>query len=465
MLPLSHLKSSFHVSGNHQTVSHPVAPGNLCRSLPRSHGALAAQFSGVTSYCWMRLLGWSAIFVPLVAQRDHWGKREAFLSVGDSQRPHYMADRLRVGSSTSQEPLSDSPLATFSETGRFWPSKRPGSNTNWKTPALKKKKWPLNGTLAFSKSRERTQNFLMFSPSWPSVRILVWGTHASCLSVASLPPVPLCLFLSDFLDNLYSTFHIQMIYRKRFWGSLWSRSFSDIQKSEGSKTPLCLSLSWGGNQVSPTPEHAKVFPSNYSCFSEWGRTKLPLLLQIPKLFRFFWKNKDLTSHQRDNSRFLSADLPWYQSQFEHYLVYNLGIKLWLQKGKMTFWHREAMTFFRLQRKLVKMKFFSWKLQNQFFLQMQWRTTSLLKALPREKLEVNPFHVLEIQQPTFLKPQLWANQNFNQKKKKKGRVVSKRHFQSQAENYEIYVCLSEFMYVSVCAFLFFFYNIAEIVNEF
>ena len=119
MLPLSHPKSSFHVSGNHQTVSHPVAPGNLCRSLPRSHGALAAQFSGVTSYCWMRLLGRSAIFVPLVAQRDHWGKRDAFLSAGDSQRPHYMADRLRVGSSTSQEPLSDSPLATFSETGRF----------------------------------------------------------------------------------------------------------------------------------------------------------------------------------------------------------------------------------------------------------------------------------------------------------------------------------------------------------
>ena len=304
----------------------------------------------------------------------------------------------------------------------------------------------------------------MFSPSWPSVRIQVWGTHASCLSVASLSPVPLCLFLSDFLDNLYSTFHIQMIYRKRFWGSLWSRSFSDIQKSEVSKTPLCLSLSWGGNQVSPTPEHAKEFPSNYSCFSEWGRTKLPLLLQIPKLFRFFWKNKNLTSHQRDNSRFLSADLPWYQSQFEHYLVYNLGIKLWLQKGKMTFWHRVAMTFFRLQRKLFKIKFFSWKLQNQFFLQMQWRTTSLLKALLREKLEVNPFHVLEIQQPTFLKPQLWANQNFNQKKKKKESGVKETSSISGRKLWDL--CLSVWIYVclSVCLFGFF-DNIAEIVNEF
>ena len=29
MLPLRHAKSPFHASGNHQTVSHRVAPGNL----------------------------------------------------------------------------------------------------------------------------------------------------------------------------------------------------------------------------------------------------------------------------------------------------------------------------------------------------------------------------------------------------------------------------------------------------
>ena len=34
MLPLSHPKSSFHVSGNHQMVNHPGAPGNLGPSLP-----------------------------------------------------------------------------------------------------------------------------------------------------------------------------------------------------------------------------------------------------------------------------------------------------------------------------------------------------------------------------------------------------------------------------------------------
>ena len=49
--------------------------------------------------------------------------------------------------------------------------------------------------------------------------------------------------------------------------------------------------------------------------------------------------------------------PWYQSPFKHYLIYILAIKLWLQKGKMTFWHRMAMIFFRLQRKLVKTKIF------------------------------------------------------------------------------------------------------------
>ena len=49
--------------------------------------------------------------------------------------------------------------------------------------------------------------------------------------------------------------------------------------------------------------------------------------------------------------------PWYQSPFKHYLIYILAIKLWLQKGKMTFWHRMAMIFFRLQRKLVKINFF------------------------------------------------------------------------------------------------------------
>ena len=72
----------------------------------------------------------------------------------------------------------------------------------------------------------------------------------------------------------------------------------------------------------------------------------------------------------------------------------------------------AMMFFRLWRKLVKLKkIFSWKLQNKLFLHMQLKTTSLLKRLPREKLEVNPFHVPEIHEihsPLCLRPQPWAN---------------------------------------------------------
>ena len=88
MLPLSHPKSTLHVSGSLQMVSHPTAPRNL--SLPGSHAALAAWLSGVTSHCWMRLLGGSAIFVPLVAWRDDWDKRDAFLSAGDSRCPRSM---------------------------------------------------------------------------------------------------------------------------------------------------------------------------------------------------------------------------------------------------------------------------------------------------------------------------------------------------------------------------------------
>ena len=52
-------------------------------------------------------------------------------------------------------------------------------------------------------------------------------------------------------------------------------------------------------------------------------------------------------------------------------------------------------------------FFSRKLQNQFFLHMQLKT-SLLKSLPREKLEVNPFRVPEIHSPLCLRPWPWAN---------------------------------------------------------
>ena len=102
--------------------------------------------------------------------------------------------------------------------------------------------------------------------------------------------------------------------------------------------------------------------------------------------------------------------------------------------------------------------------------MQVKTGSLLKGLPREKLEVNPFHVLEIHSPLGLRPHPWANSNFKPKKKSGGGEGrgggTKRHFKSQAENYEISVGMSGFMYALVCVFFFFFlYDIAEVVDEF
>ena len=155
-------------------------------------------------------------------------------------------------------------LATFSETRKFWPCQRPGPSTNWGT----QKTWPLNGTLAFAKSRARTQNFFTSCPSWPSVRIRVSGTHATCLSVASLSPVPLCLSPSDFPDDPYLTFHIHMKKnsRKEFWGSLWSRSFSYFQKPVGSKnSPNILKNSLITTPVSqggegPSFPHSCKFP-------------------------------------------------------------------------------------------------------------------------------------------------------------------------------------------------------------
>ena len=110
-------------------------------------------------------------------------QKETAFCLSVTQYPHSMAYRLRMGSGMSQEPLSDSPLGYILRNWNIltlqkaWPQYKLGDP----------KKWPLNGTLAFAKSRERTQNFLMFSPSWPSVRIRTRGTHhAACVFL--LPP-------------------------------------------------------------------------------------------------------------------------------------------------------------------------------------------------------------------------------------------------------------------------------------
>ena len=52
-----------------------------------------------------------------------------------------------------------------------------------------------------------------------------------------------------------------------------------------------------------------------------------------------------------------------------------------------------------------------------FLHMQLKTTSLLKVLPREKLEVNPFHVLERHSQLCLRPQPWQIKTSSEEKKR------------------------------------------------
>ena len=97
----------------------------------------------------------------------------------------------------------------------------------------------------------------------------------------------------------------------------------------------------------------------------------------------------------------------------------------------------------------------WKLQNQFCLHMQLKTTRLLKVLPREKLEVNPFHVLEIHSQLCLRPQPWQIRTSSEEKKRGQKDILNL---KQKTVRSLSVCLSGFMHVSVyvfCVFFFFF----------
>ena len=130
---------------------------------------------------------------------------------------------------------------------------------------------------------------------------------SSCCLPVSCPP----LSPSGFLDDPYLTFHTHMISRKGFWDSLLSKSFSYIQKPEGSQSSpnnlkilfkLCLSLRWGGSQASPTPEHPKEFPCKYFCFSGWGRIKRPLLLKIPLTIQILLMGQTLPFPPEEQSK-------------------------------------------------------------------------------------------------------------------------------------------------------------------
>ena len=74
----------------------------------RSHLSLSDMTVGKVSH-----------FYAISGTERSLGQRDTFLSAGDSQYPHSVAGRLRVGSGMSWEPLSDSPLGYILRNGKI----------------------------------------------------------------------------------------------------------------------------------------------------------------------------------------------------------------------------------------------------------------------------------------------------------------------------------------------------------
>ena len=117
------------------------------------------------------------------------GKRDPFCQPVTLSTPFCGRQAVRVlvppGSLSQTHPLD-----TFSETGAFSHCKRPSPNTNWGTP-----KWPLNGTLAFAKSREGlgiSLRSVLHGPQSESGFEGLMPHGSSCCLPVSCPP----LFLS-----------------------------------------------------------------------------------------------------------------------------------------------------------------------------------------------------------------------------------------------------------------------------
>ena len=159
MLPLSHPKRAFLVSGNLESVSHLAAPGNLCLSLPVSPGGFAAGLSQVSSHCWTRLLGpRPGHFVLSVERRDHWGKRDSFLSASDSSVCPFYGRWAKSGFSyIPGGSLMLDPWLHSQKLGNVDPPKGLAP-----VQTGDPQKWPLSGTPGFARGREKTQNFLAF---------------------------------------------------------------------------------------------------------------------------------------------------------------------------------------------------------------------------------------------------------------------------------------------------------------
>ena len=189
-----------------------------------------------------------------------------------------------------------------------------------------------------------------------------------CVSVASLSHPPLPPSPSDFLDNPYSTFPIPIWYllletRKGFWGSLWSRSFSYIQKLEGSKTLLnILENSLLATPVSQGGE---------------GPSFLPYPCKFPYSFRFFWSNKTPLLPDRQSNIFISCLSLTWESIWALFGLY-FSYKTIIAERKDDFLTRMAVYCLDPGENWLKWYFFLGNLQKQFFLDLQLKTTSLLK---------------------------------------------------------------------------------------
>ena len=132
--------------------------------------------------------------VLLVTWRDHWDQRDNFLLASDSQYPHSMPGRLRVGFGMSW-PFSDSLLGYSLRNCKIltlqkaWPKYKLGGSqkmvSEWHNSFCQKQRKDSEFPYVHS--------FKALSPN-PDLR----DSCHMCLSVVSLSPVPFCFFPSDF---------------------------------------------------------------------------------------------------------------------------------------------------------------------------------------------------------------------------------------------------------------------------
>ena len=141
------------------------------------------------------------------------------MPVSVSQYPHSTAYRLSMGSGTSWEPLSNSPLGYILRNWKnltlqkAWPQRKLGDQKKKKKKKKKSSEWHSS----FCQKQGKEPEFPYFQSFMALSQNL--DLRDSCcmhLSIASLSPVPLCLSPSDFPDDHYLPFHIHMISRKRF---------------------------------------------------------------------------------------------------------------------------------------------------------------------------------------------------------------------------------------------------------